>query len=111
MIRPTAPGLTCPKCSGDLYAGQCRRSEDGWRHTNERTCYEAERARQVAARIEDVRFMVETGENLHGAAKRLGMLPDSLDAWMRRNGLRDELQVLIARNPAAVEKKPVRYAA
>lgn len=30
--RPTCPGLTCARCSGDLYPARARRTPDGWTH-------------------------------------------------------------------------------
>lgn len=46
------------------------------------------------ARTENVRFLAATGENLSGAAKRLGLRPEALDKWCRRWGLMAELDAL-----------------
>lgn len=50
------------------------------------------------ARLEDVRWFVETGENAEGAAARLGIKVDALEKWCSRHA-RDEWVVLLARNP------------
>lgn len=56
-------------------------------------------AQRNAARAEDVLWMVETGENLTGAAKRLGIKPTALDQWCRRHGLVAQVDILRAREP------------
>ena len=76
----------CPKCGRDLYPHTARPSGDGWACANARTC--AATARAAAhrqARLEDLQWMAETGENLLGAARRLGLSPEVLDRWLYRN--------------------------
>lgn len=51
-----------------------------------------------AARLEDVRWMAETGECLDGAARRLGLSRNTLEKWLDRNAP-DVLPALIARQP------------
>lgn len=102
MSRPTAPGLSCASCHGDLHHGLCRRTDEGWRHSTGRTCYEVRKSQEAAARTEDVRFMAETGECLTGAARRLGMDPRSLESWLRRAGLDDIRADLLAREPIGI---------
>ena len=41
--------------------------------------------RQRKERLENVRWMADTGENLTGAAKRLGLTPSTLDTWLARH--------------------------
>lgn len=53
---------------------------------------------QHAARLEDVRWMAETGECLDGAARRLGLSRNTLEKWLDRNAP-DLLPALIARQP------------
>lgn len=52
----------------------------------------------MAARLEDVRWMAETGEHLDGAARRLGISTATLERFLERND-RDALSRLIARRP------------
>lgn len=51
------------------------------------------------ARTEDVRFLVETGESLTGAARRLGLSADGLEKWLVLRDMRAELAVLRSREP------------
>jgi hypothetical protein len=51
------------------------------------------------ARAEDVRWFVETGECLTGAARRLGITPQGLDKWCRRMAMLPELDTLRCREP------------
>jgi hypothetical protein len=51
-----------------------------------------------AARLEDARWMAETGECLDGAARRLGLTRDALERWLTVND-RTTLSALIARQP------------
>lgn len=55
-----------------------------------------------AARAEDVRWMVETGENLTGAAKRLGISTDGVEKWCVLHGMHPELERLRSREPISV---------
>jgi len=56
-------------------------------------------AAELAARLEDARWMAATGECLDGAARRLGMKPNSLERWLERNGHKALLSTLVARQP------------
>lgn len=47
-----------------------------------------------AARLADLRFMVDTNETLDGACTRLGLTPDALWQWCKRNGHTDLYQRL-----------------
>lgn len=51
------------------------------------------------ARIEDVRFMADTGECLDGAARRLGIGPTALAKFLDAHGELDTLTTLTRRNP------------
>lgn len=53
---------------------------------------------ETAARLEDVRWMAETGECLDGAARRLGMTRKALEKWLTRAD-REALRVLVAHQP------------
>jgi hypothetical protein len=62
----------------------------------------AARARQadaMAARREDFLWMASTGECLEGAARRLGIKPDSLIEWCKDNGLHAEAELMRSRDP------------
>lgn len=50
------------------------------------------------ARLEDVRWMAETGECLDGAARRLGLSRGTLERFLERND-RACLATLLARQP------------
>lgn len=52
-----------------------------------------------AARAEDVRWMVDTGESLTGAARRLGITAKGLEKWCQRHGLADLAHILRGREP------------
>lgn len=56
----------------------------------------------VTARLEDCEWMVETGENLNGAAARIGISPDGLAKWLTDNGRPDLRATLVDRNPRAL---------
>lgn len=53
---------------------------------------------ELAARLEDARWMARTGENLEGAARRLGLKPNTLEKWLARHD-KAALSALIARMP------------
>lgn len=55
-------------------------------------------AAEVAARLEDCRWMAETGECLTGAARRLGLAHKTLEKWL---GVNDPecLSTLLAHQP------------
>lgn len=55
-----------------------------------------------AARAENLRFMADTGENLTGAARRLGISTDGVEKWATKHGMRAELEVLRRREPGEV---------
>lgn len=40
---------------------------------------------EMRCRLEDLRWMYETGESAEGAAQRLGLNFKSLDKWVRNN--------------------------
>jgi len=91
---------TCARCEADLYPRLARRSERGWVCAHRSGCVRrARRAETASARTEDIRWLVETGESATGAAQRLGLTRDGLEAFCRRNGLRDELRTLLERDP------------
>lgn len=50
------------------------------------------------ARLEDVRWLADTGESLTGAAQRLGITRDALEAWCRKYAP-DAYHTLRAREP------------
>ena len=52
------------------------------------------------ARAEDLRWLVDTGENLTGAARRLGTTRDALEKWARLHGMVAEFHKLKSREPA-----------
>lgn len=63
------------------------------------------RAARNAERLEDVTWMALTGECLTGAAKRLGIGPESLRSWCRRHA--PELgQRLADREPRDPNQRP-----
>lgn len=124
----TAPGLTCAHCRGDLYPHTAKRTGDGFAHVHQcpKSCsvegcdraYDSigycnthrRRFRKYGdplvapklvnrdARLEDVRWMAETGESFTGAAARLGLKRDALENWLRRHDP-ETLARLIAREP------------
>jgi hypothetical protein len=51
------------------------------------------------ARAEDITWFVETGENLTGAARRLGISRAGVEKWCRLHGMREEYARLCAREP------------
>lgn len=53
---------------------------------------------EIAARLEDVQWMAETGECLTGAAIRLELSRDALENWLRRRDPRS-LALLIEHEP------------
>lgn len=55
--------------------------------------------RQIADRIEDLEWMVATGENLTNAADRLGITRGGLEKWCKDNNAHQILDVLRARDP------------
>jgi hypothetical protein len=56
-------------------------------------------------RLADVLWLAETGENLTGAATRLGIDPESLRSWCRRHAP-DALRTLNAREPRDPNQRP-----
>lgn len=53
---------------------------------------------ELAGRLEDVRWMAETGECLDGAARRLGLTRNTLEKWLARSDA-DALRLLVSRQP------------
>lgn len=53
--------------------------------------------RHNRARLEDLRWMTETGENTTGAARRLGISTQALEKWCRTH-TREEWQTLRSRD-------------
>lgn len=53
---------------------------------------------QTEARLEDVRWMAETGECLDGAARRLGLSVNTLERFLWRNDAAC-LRLLLSRQP------------
>jgi hypothetical protein len=51
------------------------------------------------ARAEDVRWFVETGECLTGAARRIGITRDGLEKWLKDHSMHAELAALREREP------------
>ena len=64
--------------------------------------------RYTDARAEDLAWMVETGETLTGAAKRLGISTATLEKWCQRHGHHDLLHKLAGREMGAL--RPNSYA-
>lgn len=88
----SAPGLTCARCERPVYPNVARATDSGYIHTR---CPAVKRLE-----LEDVEFMVATGECLNGAARRLDFkTPGALEQYLRRQGRRDLAEVLVARNP------------
>jgi hypothetical protein len=56
-------------------------------------------------RLTDVRFMADTGESLTGAARRLGIKPNTLEAFLYDHD-RDVLATLRAREPRDPNQRP-----
>ena len=52
-----------------------------------------------ADRLEDLQWLAATGENAHGAARRLGTTVEALDKWCRNHGHTALFNTLSARNP------------
>jgi hypothetical protein len=57
------------------------------------------RAVDHRARAEDIRWFVDTGENLTGAARRLGISTDGVEKWCREHNMRTEYTILRSREP------------
>lgn len=52
-----------------------------------------------AARAEDIRWFVETGESLSGAARRLGISRAGVEKWCALHDMAAELEILRRRDP------------
>lgn len=52
-----------------------------------------------AARLDDLRWLLATGESADGAAYRLGVSSTALEKWCQRHGHTDLWNALVARNP------------
>ena len=57
--------------------------------------------RTTLERLEDLEWMVETGENAAGAAVRLGITVGAIDKWCRNHGRPDLFRRLHDRDPFA----------
>lgn len=122
----TPPGLTCCECANPLAPNLARRTLDGFRHARRcpRLCTvdgcdrkhlargycrrhysEAVEmktlrpAHDPAERIDDLRWMADTGECLEGAARRLGISERAVSLFLTRHGERELLKTLTRRNP------------
>ena len=51
----------------------------------QRAAQQAAADKRRAERLEDLAWMVETGETVEGAARRLGLTPNALDKWCGQN--------------------------
>ena len=49
---------------------------------------------RIAARVEDIRWLADTGETLTGAAARLGISADAIEKFCGKHDLRPELERL-----------------
>jgi hypothetical protein len=68
----------------------CRLHYQRWaKHGDPTKTLEEARAEAIVHMIEDVEWMVETGEHLEGACKRLGKRPDTLEQALYRAGRKD----------------------
>lgn len=67
----------CPYCRRDLASRTARATDTGW------AC--PSRHAASCARLEDVRWMLATGETLPGAAARLRLSDETLSRWLWRN--------------------------
>ncbi|WP_067428468.1 hypothetical protein [Nocardioides jensenii] len=95
------PGLDCYLCGTRLAGSMARATPNGLRCPG-RTAdcnRRATIARVRAERVEDLRWMAEHGEGLHGAARRIGMKWKSVEQLLRRANERDLLTTLIRNNP------------
>ena len=120
-------GLTCGKCQRALYPDVARLHGETYVHVGRCPCLVtdcggtnhsrgycnkhyarlmkhgdplADVDRVVTIEMEDVEWLAATGENLIGAAARLGAKSDkALEAWLRRQGRMDLVHQLAARNP------------
>jgi hypothetical protein len=54
------------------------------------------------ARLEDIAWMVESGENAEGAARRMGLTATALEKWARIHAP-DMWAALVARNPLPID--------
>lgn len=73
--------------------------------TNLQTARLAVNEKRNAERLEDVTWMHEGGENLTGAAKRLGISTEALRVWLRRHSTELGLS-LAAREPRDPNQRP-----
>lgn len=124
----TPPGLTCTRCRGQLYPHTAKRTEDGYTHAHRcprmcsvEGCDQRHHANgycqphnrrwvqygdpchasplvNADERLEDCRWMADTGEHLAGAAQRLGLNVKALEKWLRTHD-RDCLARLMSREP------------
>lgn len=97
--------LTCSVCHRHFRRLPARWTELGYKHANGRDCMapltadevRAKKAKQRAEFIEDVAWMVETGESISGAVKRFGMTYGALEKALTRANRLDLLRALSRR--------------
>lgn len=103
----------CATCGSPITAtsttGKCRACVNRERGANRARGNQ----RRTVERMEDVRWMAETGESLTGAAARLDppLSSDALDKWLRDQGAKDLLGVLLAREVKVDRSEAGRRAA
>ena len=121
----TPPGLTCCRCSRDLYPHVARHTPDGWRHKGRcpnvctiEGCTEPHKARGYcsphysvyvlgrklrrvpAEMLEDIEWMAVTGESWEGAAMRLGLTVPALERFLYGEKRHDLVAALKGREVA-----------
>lgn len=87
-FRDKARHQLCRRCAQRRYAA----NESGETQAGRRD-------RMRAERLEDIEFMCEHGENLAGAAQRIGMTEPAVEQFLQRADRRDLLTQLRWRNP------------
>lgn len=113
---PPPPGLTCARCQRPFNKDLAHWSADGWKHagacsrlctmpdcdkphsakglckthhTRLRRYGDPQQASRNPLVIEDIEWMVETGEHLYGAVKRTGRTVAALEKGLDRAGRMD----------------------
>lgn len=131
------PGLTCARCRADLYPHVATTTEAGFQHAHRcgracgvEGCPDQHHANgycmthnrrwrkygdplhdihtaDADARLEDLRWMAETGEGLTVASARVGEKVKTVEAFLRRYD-RECLALLIAQEPRDHNRRPDR---